>query len=371
MKKPLISIVVNNFNYADFVGDAIRSALDQSYPATEVIVVDDGSTDESRRVIEGFGGRIRTIFKENGGQTSALNVGYLACQGDIVLFLDADDTLNPDSAERVAGAMRPGVAAVQFCLATIDADGRGLGGVYPPLPPDWTPEKIRDCVRRSGFYPCPPTSGNAYARWFLDEVMPVPAQRMRGGTDGVLNAVAPLYGDVVVLKEPLGTYRIHGRNAGALAELDPEKFSYFVDLDHRRGRFLVETAHRLGFELAPEVLDRAFFHLQYRLASRKLRPDSHPVPGDRLWRLPLLLARAALLAPDRTMLRGFVAVWGFAVAAAPPGIARRLVAMRFISGSRPKLIDGALRMLGLVRRTPRRAASTPGYAGQKPAQAAE
>jgi glycosyltransferase involved in cell wall biosynthesis len=369
MQQSKVTILISNFNYADFLGEAIHSALEQRYPATEVIVVDDGSTDRSRQIIEGFGDRIRAIFKENGGQTSALNLGYRAARGEIVFFLDADDALRPDTVETVVAAMRPGVAAVQFCLATIDRDGRPLGGIYPPLPPDWSPARIRDCVLRSGFYPCPPTSGNAYARWFLDRVMPVPPERIPGGTDGALNTVAPLYGDVVVLKEPLGLYRIHGRNIGALAELEPEKFSYFVDLDMRRGAYLVETAHRLGFPLQEAVLDRAFFYLQYRVASCKLRPDLHPIARDRLWRLPWMLARAAAQAPDRVLLRAFVVLWGFAVALAPRPLAHRLVEMRFISGSRPKLLDGVLRRLGLVRRT--RAKPDPSFAGGKPARAAE
>jgi glycosyltransferase involved in cell wall biosynthesis len=348
---PLVSIVIPNFNYADFVGMAIRSALDQSYPAIEVIVVDDGSTDRSRRVIERFGEQIRPIFKANGGQTSTTNVGWLAAKGEIVLFLDADDALSPNAVEKIVEAMRPGVVAVQFCLATIDPEGRPLGGVYPPLPDDWTPQRIRECVLETGFYPFPPTSGNAYARWFLDKVMPVPPERMPRGTDGVLNAVAPLYGDVIVLKDALGFYRIHGSNMGALTELEPEKFSYFVDLDRRRGAFLLETARSLGIKLDPAVLDRAFFYLQYRVASCKLRPDLHPLPGDRLYRLPWMLARAAMIAPDRTLLRAFVGAWGFAVALAPRPLAAHLVAMRFISGRRPKLIDGTLRVLGLVRRT--------------------
>src|SRR4051812_49800070 len=152
MPNPQVSIVVINFNYARFVGVAIRSALAQRYPATEVIVVDDGSTDRSRDVIAAFGDRVRAVFQENGGQTSALNAGYAAARGDVVLFLDADDALRRDAAETIAASMRPGVAAVQFCLATIGADGRPLGGVYPPLPPDWTPARIRRCVERSGFY---------------------------------------------------------------------------------------------------------------------------------------------------------------------------------------------------------------------------
>jgi glycosyltransferase involved in cell wall biosynthesis len=138
-RTPLVSIVIPNFNYAGFVATAIESALAQTWPEIEVIVVDDGSTDDSRRVIERYAGRVRTIFKSNGGQTSTNNVGYLAARGEVVFFLDADDGLRPDAVERVLAAMRPEVAAVQFCLTTVDQGGRALGGIYPPLPDKWTP----------------------------------------------------------------------------------------------------------------------------------------------------------------------------------------------------------------------------------------
>lgn len=62
-----MTVVICNFNYAQFIGKAIDSALAQDYPFVSVMVIDDGSTDDSRRVIENYGSRIRPVFKENGG----------------------------------------------------------------------------------------------------------------------------------------------------------------------------------------------------------------------------------------------------------------------------------------------------------------
>src|SRR5688572_2252661 len=95
MQTDLASVVINNFNYGRFLGSAIESALAQTYPQIEVIVVDDGSTDESRSVIASFARRIKSVLKENGGQASALNAGFKASQGGVIIFLDADDTLLP------------------------------------------------------------------------------------------------------------------------------------------------------------------------------------------------------------------------------------------------------------------------------------
>src|SRR5262249_35043848 len=96
MPKPLVSVIINNYNYERFVGDAIASALDQSYERKEVIVVDDGSTDGSRSVIQGYAKRLVVVSKANGGQASAFNAGFAKSRGEIICFLDADDVFLPN-----------------------------------------------------------------------------------------------------------------------------------------------------------------------------------------------------------------------------------------------------------------------------------
>src|SRR3954451_10156846 len=107
----LVSIVVNNHNYARFLPAAIDSALAQDHARTEVIVVDDGSTDGSTDVIRRYRDRLHAVLKDNGGQASAFNAGARAARGDVVLFLDADDVLLPTAAGAAAGALAKGDAA--------------------------------------------------------------------------------------------------------------------------------------------------------------------------------------------------------------------------------------------------------------------
>jgi hypothetical protein len=206
-------------------------------------------------------------------------------------------------------------------------------------------------VRRSGIYPYPPTSGNAYAKWFLDRVMPVSAERVPRGLDGVLNGLAPLHGDVVALREPLAGYRYHDENMGAATELRPERLSYYVALDLPRNDLLLEEARRTGFPLSARVVERGFYFAQYRLVSCKLRPDLHPIDGDTLPRATWRFLEAAAVAPDNPLRRALVAAWGLAVALAPRAIALHLAALRFSSHARPKALDALLHRLGLVRRT--------------------
>ena len=88
MSGPLVSVLINNYNYQQYLEQAIDSALAQDYVPIEIIVVDDGSTDDLRSIIGRYGSKIRAVFKSNGGQASAFNAGVNASRGDILCFLD-------------------------------------------------------------------------------------------------------------------------------------------------------------------------------------------------------------------------------------------------------------------------------------------
>src|SRR5262245_56536748 len=111
------TIIINNYNYGRFLADAIDSALSQTYANTEVIVVDDGSTDNSREVAQRFCDRAVVMFKENCGQASAYNAGFAASQSDFVCFLDADDSLEPTTiADSVEAFRDPELVKVEWQL---------------------------------------------------------------------------------------------------------------------------------------------------------------------------------------------------------------------------------------------------------------
>ncbi len=121
---PLVSIIIPCFNAHRFIGDAIRSGLDQTYPNTEVILIDDGSTDKSLDVIRLFEGRVRWESGPNRGGGAARNRGLQIARGEYIQFLDADDRLLPSKLQREVEQLQ--LSNADVCLApyeVISTDG--------------------------------------------------------------------------------------------------------------------------------------------------------------------------------------------------------------------------------------------------------
>ncbi|MEO7095692.1 MAG: glycosyltransferase [Polyangiales bacterium] len=111
---PLVSIIIANWNYGRFLGEAIESALRQTHPNVEVTVVDDGSTDDSVAVASRY--PVQLVEQEHLGVSQARNRGVAASQGQLLVFLDADDILEPTFVER--------------CLARLTEQGPRVAYVY-------------------------------------------------------------------------------------------------------------------------------------------------------------------------------------------------------------------------------------------------
>jgi glycosyltransferase involved in cell wall biosynthesis len=334
--QPLVSIIIDNFNYARFVGAAIDSALAQSYAPVEVVVVDDGSTDNSREVISRYGDRVSAIFKPNGGHASAFNAGFGASHGGVVIFLDADDALLPTAVEEVLRAWHPAVAKAQFVLAHIDAEGRPLGGTVPYLPAQMPEGDIRASILEAGGYIGVPTSGNAFARTVLERLLPLPESNWRQAADTSLEIIAPFLGDVVSLRKTLGCYRIHESNHGMLGDdLDPRKLRVKIVIDLQRESALSEFAGASGFTIPRDWAAREPAHLKYRLASLRLDPTHHPITDDRAARLMLQGLRSTWRNPGYN-LRGrlFHTAWFPLAALLPQAAAVKIIRRGLLPGRR-------------------------------------
>ncbi|HKT90414.1 MAG TPA: glycosyltransferase family A protein, partial [Candidatus Sulfotelmatobacter sp.] len=107
MLRPAVSVLIDTFNHERFIEEAVVSVLEQDFAGseTEILVVDDGSTDRTPEILRKFAPRVRVLTKANGGQGSAFNAGIAEARGEIVAFLDGDDWWAKTKLSRVTEAM--------------------------------------------------------------------------------------------------------------------------------------------------------------------------------------------------------------------------------------------------------------------------
>jgi glycosyltransferase involved in cell wall biosynthesis len=284
--QPLVSIVVNNYNYGRFIGEAIDSALAQTYANCEVIVVDDGSTDGSRAVIERFGDRVIRVFQDNGGQGAAMNAGFARSRGAIILFLDSDDVLEPRAVERTVEMFAPGTDRVQFALQLVDEQGKPLGRQFPARGASLPSGRLADQIASGPIANTPPTSGNAFSRDVLSKILPMPVPEWRICADSYLLVVSALHGAVAATDEALGRYRVHGNNnwSGSGAPSVDQLLRVF-DNERRKVAALRAAAVDAGMKINPSWELANPTYLDLRLYMFVHHADRHPFPQDSLWRL--------------------------------------------------------------------------------------
>lgn len=343
----LFSVIVLNFNYARYLPQAIDSALGQTHRAVEVIVVDDASTDDSRRVIAGYGERIVPCLRaRNGGMSASANSGFALSRGAHVLFLDADDYLHPDALAAMLAVWRPGVAQVQARLDLVDADGTAHD-IFPPPETPLAQGDVRPLLARRGRYSTTVTTGLAFTRAALEAVMPIPEAAFDRSADGYLTAVVPFHGEVVSIDRPLGAYRRHPSNHSGFAANIATRARWRIDHDEQRHAAMRRQAAATGVAMAaaPGLADA--LHLEERIASLCFDPARHPYPQDRRARLGWLGIQA-VLAGRPGLKRAVVHSAIFAVAGlAPRPLARTILAWKMERSTRPQVID---RLSGWLRR---------------------
>jgi hypothetical protein len=352
--QPLVSIIINNYNYARYVGRAIESALSQSYPRLEVIVVDDGSTDRSAAVIASYADRLAPVFKENGGQASAFNVGLAHSQGEIVIFLDADDELYAQVVQQIVAAFAadPQVVRVQYRLAVIDETGRATGATKPPghraVPQG---ELHRQVLLFGDDLPWLPTSGNAFSAAMLRQLFPMPEAPYRLCADYYLSNLTPLFGKVAALPGIGGNYRVHGANQYETAQLDLAQVRQIVQRTRQTHELLTTTARRLGLaEAADEVAALSITYPANRLVSLRLDPAHHPLPGDTRWALMGCGMRAAWQRSDLAWsLRLCYLAWFVGAALLPRPVVKWLAVQFFYPEARGRRLSRALAALHRLR----------------------
>jgi glycosyltransferase involved in cell wall biosynthesis len=211
-EKPLVSALLNTYNYARYLPMAINSVVNQTYGNIEIIVVDDGSTDETPQVLQKYADRVRIIRVKNGGQANAFNIGIPACRGELVMLLDADDQWLPTKVERMVAfaARHPKAGMLYHRFVNIDAHG---------FVHDW-PQPLSllngDCrahyLRTAGSYWGTVTSTMVLRPQIASRILPIPTYGVREGADSVLADCCVLLGEVAGSTEMLAHRRLHGTN---------------------------------------------------------------------------------------------------------------------------------------------------------------
>ncbi|MEY2833033.1 MAG: hypothetical protein RLZZ574_2292 [Cyanobacteriota bacterium] len=293
--KPFVSIIINNYNYERFLAAAINSALNQTYPYTEVIVLDDGSTDNSRQIIAEYGNCVISVLKENGGQASSLNAGVQASSGNILCFLDADDIFHTQKVEKIVdllsqiGWQNKDILINNF-LEVIDRDeiSTKVDIVNEILsnPGEWrflpqiagkflffdgqlnqvsTPEQVYQFAAKYRFIPYlgVQTSGITITKSLANKVFPLPEQGIKISADVFLVKAASLYGIVFSTNHTLSQYRIHENN-NWYRRKNTTEFNEIIKFFSELNDFLNCKLIDLGKKPVFSYLDSMIFKSYYR-----------------------------------------------------------------------------------------------------------
>ncbi|MGA8409411.1 MAG: glycosyltransferase [Candidatus Acidiferrales bacterium] len=273
MPKPLVTVLIDTYNHERFIEEAIVSVLEQDFPHgdTEILVVDDGSTDRTPEIVRKFEPRLRLIRKPNGGQASAFNAGIPEARGEIVAFLDGDDWWAPTKLSRVMQAMSadPAIGFVGHGIVIVFLDGRmqsetlceGFRFQANTL------EGVRLFRRRGSFMG---TSRMAIRADLLRRIGAVP-ESLVVQADEYLFTLAAVLAGVQILPETLTHYRLHDANGFLFSVHNPQ-------LLRRKQEVLAALAQALGQELRsrqvpPEVATPIVEIIQAQSDQIRLRLD--------------------------------------------------------------------------------------------------
>lgn len=221
---PFVTVLIDTYNHRHFIEDAINSVLNQDFPVseTEILVVDDGSTDDTPEVVRKFAPRVRLLRKRNGGQASAFNAGIPEAHGAIVAFLDGDDWWAPGKLTAVTEAFGgdANVGLVGHGVTEVYPDGRQRTEVLREVSffRITSVEQAKTFRMQRGFLG---TSRMAYRKEILCRIGCVP-EALKFEADEYLFTLAALLADVMILRESFTFYRLHDRNLFQFTSGDPQ-----------------------------------------------------------------------------------------------------------------------------------------------------
>lgn len=317
---PLVSVIIANYNYAQFVGKAIESVLNQTNQKFEIVICDDGSSDDSCKVIESYirhDPRINLIRQENEGPASALNAAYAASNGQIVCLLDSDDAFESSKIEDVVSAFgkNPRAGFSIHRLQPVSAIDKNLGSPVPiELERGWIAMKA---LRAGGSaFGIPTASGNSFRREVTDLIFPIPSHLKRM-CDNYLWRTAIFLTEVWAIPETLGKYRLHGENLTGMLTVSAS--GILRNVEDRRP--VVEAqrqfvAQRFGKNIGDRIRLEDSLYWESLMAAYLLSPEQKTVlthtPDEMLAHIPRGLRKnlwQLLLIVPRIMGKHALRIW--------------------------------------------------------------
>ncbi len=250
---PRVSVVIDNYNYGRFLRQCLDSVLAQDFPEAEreIIVVDDGSTDDSRAIIDSYGERLRRVYQTNQGQASALNAGIAAARGELVCLLDADDWWAPSKLSRVAARFdaEPAAGLVQHWCEEV-SDSGPVPAAPTPAPPLW---RLDDFLAGRAFFAG--TTGLSFRRSLLEKIGAIPKDLFYCA-DEFLYTHAIFEAPVATIPEILGCRRVHGSNLYAQVLADPRRLENHLKVGALLDELIDRRAARSGVRLCAAFVER-------------------------------------------------------------------------------------------------------------------
>jgi glycosyltransferase involved in cell wall biosynthesis len=226
MRNPAVTVLIDTFNHERFIEEAIASVLEQDFPAseTEILVIDDGSTDGTPKIVGKFAPRVRYLRKENGGQASAFNCGIPQAQGEVIAFLDGDDWWAKQKLSTVVEVLssRPEIGVVGHGIYDADTGTGEMNAVVPKEPGDI------DLHTRAGaaffrhmmcFFG---TSRVTIRKQVALRTLPIP-QELVIEADEFMSVMSAAYSKAFLIPDPLTFYRLHSGNLFQVRQSDEVK----------------------------------------------------------------------------------------------------------------------------------------------------
>lgn len=275
--QPLVSVLVPNYNYAGYIGEALQSVLEQSYSNFEIVVCDDGSTDDSVDVVERCAAkdrRIRLIRKDNGGAASALNRAYEAAKGDIICILDADDAYYSTKLDAVVDAFQSNEwGLLVHPLMVVDAHGRGIQRkpAYGRFEEGWIAD---DVARRGARWTYMEASAVCLRRSVGGMIFPIPEDYFWTWADAYVCTMAAMISPVGYIDRALAAYRLHGSNVSGFSSLDADHGAKAMDGYRRLVRGVNERARSLDLLSRPIRVEDNLGYLESSLQAQLFKPGT-------------------------------------------------------------------------------------------------